>query len=387
MTNVVSFLMGFSQAFVIYIMSSYFKLSAGTENVGPFYFVAYLISLVALLNFHKIVKYFGKSNAFYFSLVFKLVSIAFLINAAPSVWGIFFMILYIIFGTLEWVSLDIIIESFSSDRLSGRIRGKHLAIINTGFLLAPFLSTYILQNLDYGYVFLMLFLFNSVILVTSIFSFRNVNHRFDGEITVSEIIKKVYARKNILRIFYISFTLELFYALTVIYIPIYLLNLGMGWDKIGIVITIMLLPFVFIQYPIGILADKKFGEKEFIILALFIMGFSTAAIYFITATSVWVWALVLLVTRTGAAIVEVLRDSYFYKRIDGHDVDVINFFRTAMPLGYVISTVCSTALLLIFSIKTVFIFVALVVFSALLAAFFLADNKSERELLAENGKK
>ena len=46
LSSLVAFLMGFSQAVLAYIMSSYFKLATGTENVGIFYAVAYLIFLV-----------------------------------------------------------------------------------------------------------------------------------------------------------------------------------------------------------------------------------------------------------------------------------------------------------------------------------------------------
>ena len=52
----VSFLMGFSQAMLIYVMAYYFKIAAGTEDVGVFYFIAYGIILIILLNLHKIVE-------------------------------------------------------------------------------------------------------------------------------------------------------------------------------------------------------------------------------------------------------------------------------------------------------------------------------------------
>jgi MFS family permease len=284
---------------------------------------------------------------------------------------------------MEWVSLDVILESYSSDNTSGRIRGKFLTIMNFGYLLGPFLSTRILDKFNFQGVFLLLFFINIIILYFSLAKIRKVNHEFVGNVTVKDIVNKVIKRKNILRIYYVSFILELFYALTVIYTPIYMLDLGMSWNEIGIVLTIMLLPFIFVQYPMGVLADKKFGEKEFIILSLFIMSAATAGIYFINSKSVLIWSLVLLATRIGAALIEVLRDSYFYKRIDGRDVDVINFFRTAQSFGYIIATICSTFILLIFSVKAVFIFIAIMVFSALVPAFFLVDNKCEREIALE----
>jgi len=75
----------------------------------------------------------------------------------------------------------------------------------------------------------------------------------------------------------------------------------------------------------------------------------------------------------------VLRDSYFYKRIDSRDVDFIHFYRTAMPVGYITASLVSFFILAFFPIKILFIFMALLVFSALLPAFFLLDSKSEIE--------
>jgi MFS family permease len=382
----ISLLMGFAQAIMIYVMSSYFKQIAGTENVGSFYFVSYAITLIIYFNLHKIVKRYGKAEVFHYSIMLKVVSLVCLILNPSSYLAIILLIVYIISGNLEWVSLDAILESYSSDNKSGRIRGKYLTIMNFGYLLGPFLSTRILDNYDFQGVFLCLFLANIAILYFSLIKIKKVDHKFNGDITVKDIVNKVIKRKNILRIYYVSFILELFYALAIIYTPIYMLDLGMSWNEIGIIFTIMLLPFVFIQYPMGLLADKKFGEKEFIIGSLFLMAFSTAAIYFINSRSILVWSAVLLATRIGAAGIEVLRDSYFYKRIDGRDVDVINFFRTAMPFGYVIGSAVSALALIFFPLKSIFLIIAAVVFSALIPACFLVDNKCEKEIALEKAK-
>lgn len=376
----ISFLMGFSQALVIYIISSYFRITSGTENVGIFYLVAYAITLAALLYLHKIVKNLGKVAVFYLSSFLKIVVIAFLMVLPPGYWAIFFLILYLILVTLEWVSLDVILESFSIDNMSGRIRGKHLTFINAGFLLGPFLSSYEVEKHGFNEVFLLLFVISSAVLILSMIGVRKVNHVFSGEIKIKEIFLKVMSRRNILRIYYVSFALELFYATMIIYTPLYLNDLGMPWEKIGIILSIMLIPFVLVQYPMGVIADKKMGEKEMIIASLILMTASTAFIFYIRSTSVLVWGTILFSTRIGAALLEVLRDSYFYKRIDARDVDLINFFRTAMPLAYILATFFSTILLFIFPMRAIFIFTAFIVASALLPAIFLIDNKCEEEL-------
>ncbi len=383
LTSFVTFLMGFSQAVLIYIMSSYFELATGTESVGIFYAVAYAIFLIALLNLHKLVRLWGKSNVFYFSLLAKMLVIILLIFNDPSKIGALLLMLYIILGHIEWVAMDVIVESFSVDKMSGRIRGLHLTLVSAGFLFGPFVSTYILDKISFQGIFVFALLFNCFVFVFALIGFRNVNHKFEQKLKVFDVIKKVVARKNILRIYYISFVLEFFYALMIVYTPIYLRDLGYSWENIGWIFTAMLVPFVLVQYPMGILADKKTGEKEFLIFSIIIMAISTIAIYFIGTGTVLIWALVLFATRIGAALIEILRDSYFFKKIDATDVDVINFFRTSLPVAYIAATTLSSFVLFFLPIKFAFVLTGLVVLSALYPAFNLVDNKSEKEVLAE----
>jgi MFS family permease len=174
--------------------------------------------------------------------------------------------------------------------------------------------------------------------------------------------------------------LEFFYALMVIYTPIYLRDIGMSWNEIGIIFTVMLIPFVILQYPVGLLADKKYGEKELLIFSIFIMGATTLGAFFVHSAEIIVWSVVLFFTRIGASMVEILRDSYFYKRIDSYDIDLIDFFRTSRAVAFIAASILSTIYLFIFPVKAIFILVAIVAFSALCPALKLADNKSEREL-------
>jgi MFS family permease len=180
-----------------------------------------------------------------------------------------------------------------------------------------------------------------------------------------------------MKIYSISFVLEFFYALMIVYTPLYLLNFGLSWDQIGIIFTIMLIPFVVLEYPLGFIADKKFGEKEMIIAGLLVMGFSAGSIFFISSKAVWIWALVLLMTRIGAATIEILRDSYFYKKIDGRDIDLISFFRTARSTAYVFATAVSAISLVFFPLKSTFLLTAAVVLLGLYPAFKLVDNECE----------
>lgn len=375
----VSFLMGFSQATFAYVMSSYFKQASGTENVGAFYFLAYAIVLIALLNLHKIIRKIGKSRVFLFSILIKIGLIFALSIMAPSLSSTIFLMGYIILGALSWVDLDIMLESFSQDNMSGRIRGAYLTIMNVGYLLGPFLATKILAKYDFAGIFILLLIFNCLIFSIAAIGLRNVNHKFDKKVSILELLKKVRKMSDVIRIYYISLVLEFFYSLMVIFTPIYLLDQGLSWNEIGIIFTAMLVPFVLLQYPVGRLADKRLGEKELLLLAILVMGFSTGAVYFIQGKTIAVWATILFVTRVGAALIEILRDSYFYKKIDGHDVDIIDFFRSALPVGSMVATFISIIVLMFFPLKTIFLIIGVVVLSALIPVWNLVDSKSEKE--------
>ena len=286
---------------------------------------------------------------------------------------------YVIITGLEWVSLDAILENFSCDKESGRIRGKHLTILNLGFILGPFLSTRLLDQYDFFGVFLFLLIFNAVIFIFSLIGLRDANSSFKRDISVVKLLKKVLKRKNILAIYYIAFVLDFFYAIMIIYTPIYLLDLGFDWKQIGMIFTAMLLPFVILQYPLGVLADEKVGERKLLIFGLFVMLVFTLAFYFTHSTSVLLWSIVLFGTRIGAAMIEVLRDSYFYKRIDGNDVDLIDFFRTASPVGYIMAAFFSFIILLFFPLVWLFVFLSGVIASALIPAWHLLENGSGKK--------
>ena len=369
-----SLVLGLSQGLFLYVMSTYFKDAARTDNIGIFYLLSFAVVLFALLNLHKIIKKIGKSDFFYASIFFKVITIIVLLFTSPGPLGIMAVIIYNIFIDFQWVGMDMLLEAYSSDRASGRIRGVFLVAQNIGLLLSPLISAAVLDEYGYYGIFFLLLVSNVFVLLFGAFTIGKTNHVFHGRLGAWDVVKKAMRRSDIRRIFYISFVLDFFFALMIIYTPLYLLDYGFTWKDLGVIFTVMLLPFVFVQYPAGLLADKKLGEKEMLILSIVLMGFSTLAIYFITSKSLWVWAAVLFVTRIGAALIQILRDSYFYKRIDGHDVDLNNFFRTSYPLGYIFGAFLSAGLLLFFPLKVMFILIAVVVLSALLPAFFLEDN-------------
>ena len=94
-------------------------------------------------------------------------------------------------------------------------------------------------------------------------------------------------------------------------------------------------------------SPDKLGKKDILIAGLVIMGISTLFLPFL-GQNVVAWTLLLFLTRCGAALVEIMTESYFFKHAKGKNSNIIGFFRTAVPTSYIVAPVVATLFLLIF---------------------------------------
>jgi MFS family permease len=378
--NSFSFFLGFQSILVVYIMSSFFQAISGLERIESFFIVGYFASFLILINFHYLIKKIGKTNAFLFILAVKSIALFGVAFLSFDLARVFLAIVILALGPIVWVGLDILVESFSQDKFTGEIRGKLLTSMNVGCLLAPFLSAYLVGNTEsFRWPFFLAGLIVLNIFLISLVKIPKINYDVQAAKPIKEILKKIMKRKNVSRIYYVSFLMETFYAVMVVYTPLYLLSCGLKWEEIGKIFTIMLLPFIFLQYPVGRLADKKTGEKELLAIGILIMGVFSGLLFFVEGRNVLLWGAILFATRIGAAMIEVLRDSYFYKRIGPADIDIINFYKTARSISYIFALVFFGIISFFLPIRFIFATLSFLIFTGILAIWNLNDNEVYRE--------
>jgi predicted MFS family arabinose efflux permease len=377
--HAISFCYGFLDAFLIYLLSSYFSKVIGSDNVGIFYVATYAVVFAFLYTIHSHLRKLGTVRALLLLLLVALLA-SVLLTKIPIGWfGAGVLVILFIATNVGWVVLDIILEGFSSDNVTGRVRGLHLTIVNAGFLIAPFLSISVLERYGFDAVFFLLAVGYAMLIAASMFALRYANRYSDGEIRMKATFRKMFREPNLFRIYHISFAMEFFYAIGIVYTPLYLTSLGIGWGDISLIFTVMLLPFVLFQYPLGVLADKRYGEKEFLTVGILIAAAATLGIGLFSTPSVLFWMVLLFLTRVGIAAIEVLRDSYFYKQVDGREMDIIAFFRTTRPIANISGAIIASLFLTIFPVPALFILAAVILFSAAVSAMRLTDTKSEYE--------
>lgn len=375
----VLYLMGFfiaiATALLAYVESYYFGKFIDLKYLGLIFVLINFIAFLIIDFFPQVIKRYGRFGTLFFLSLLNLVSLFFLVFFHQSWAGFFIFIFYLIVLWLIWIGWDIFMESFSKDALTGRIRGKGYTIINIGWFISPFLAGYFLDHYGFSFLFLLVgFLMLPMILLFK-FNFKEEPLRDHIVYNFLSTLKEIYSQKSIFKIFCCSFLLNFFYSWMVIYTPLYLRSLGMSWSEIGFIFTIMLLPFVLLQYPAGWLADKYLGEKELLSLGFVIMGLATCTLFFIKTPAVFIWMILLFITRIGASLVEMMRDSYFYKQIDFRNVNLIIFFRNTGPLAYIVSPLIAVLILIFLPFQFLFLFLGFFMLFGLIFSLRLRDTK------------
>ncbi len=364
----------FQTAITAYVNSTAIGQYLRGSDVGIIYSISALVTLIGLYLLPHALKRYGNYKTSLMLLSFSLVSLTAIATLRHSSVLIFFVV-YLVTNTLILYCLDIFIEHYSQTESTGQTRGTYLTFINSAWVCAPFLAGILASQNIYGIYILAglttLPLFG--LLVTKFSHFKDTVY---SHISFRATFHKLLRTKNLRNIFSANFILHFFYSWMVLFSPLYLHNeLGISWVQIGIMFTIMLLPFALFEYPLGKIADKKIGEKELLIGGFLLMSASTALFAFSPSASLIVLVVILFITRTGASIVEIMSETYFFKKVDEKDTEIISIFRYTAPLAYLVGPLSATLILQVFSYQILFAILSLILLFGIYFSYEIKDTK------------
>jgi MFS family permease len=347
-----NFLLSFHFFLIIYINSSFLDQFFSPTTLSFLFIAGALANLILLLNGPRLIKKIGNYKlTLLFVLIEFLAVLGLALVKSPLFVGILFIahqavILMILFD------LDVFLEDYSpfDESQTGSIRGLYLTIANITQVIAPAVAGLILTNGDFWRVYLVSAFFLIPLFLTVKKGLKIKMAEPEG-IKVRESFRAMLKNKDLHTVFMVQLILQFFYAWMIIYLPIHLFqNIGFSWTQIGLIFTIMLLPFVLFEIPLGRLADKKIGEKEIMILGFFIASISSAFIPFVKEPVFIVWALLLFATRIGASFIEISSESYFFKHVNASDSNAISIFRITRPIAFIITPAVAAGTLFILSL-------------------------------------
>lgn len=373
----VGFLFIVNVALTSYINSNFLEEFVSEKAVGIIYTSASALALLGLIFMPQTLRAFGNYKTLLSALGATFVSLlAFVLTNSPLVLAGFF-ILYMGSRTIIYFSLDEFIESYSKDSATGNTRGLYLTALNVAWFLSPLLSGILLDTFGFKSVYTLALVFVGLTILFAGYWLRGYKDPvYPKRVPLAEIFAKLIRKKNIYRVYRMNLLLQFFYAWMVIYVPIYLhQHLGFAWTTLGVMFTIMLLPFLLFELPLGRLADSKYGEKEIMNIGLLVMVSAVLLVAGVMSHNVILWTAILFFSRTGAAMVEISLETYFFKKVDGQDTDLISFYRNAAPLAYITAPLLASALLWFMPINYIFFVLAIILITGLRFSTKIEDTK------------
>ena len=259
--------------------------------------------------------------------------------------------------------LDLMLEAtVRSEQETGRIRTAFLTAGNIALLASPLLIGTLLDGGDkYERIFFVASL--SLIPFILVMLLARMPHgHIPATRDMAEAWRGVWQDIDLRAVATSMFILQLFYHLVPLYIPLYLHTvLGIPWGELGWVFALMLVPFVLIEYPAGILADTKLGDRSLLIAGFAIMGIAFALIAVITAeTSIFIILLILMLTRVGASLVEAMVEGHFFRRVSEEDTGTVGVFRMMRPIGALIAPLAGSIFLMVSTYQQLFLCMGLI---------------------------
>ncbi len=284
-------------------------------------------ALIASISFAKRIKQFHTYTVTFTMVVGEIITILLFAFTKNLFLLALFFIIHFILTALLYVCLNVFIESFSKHAETGSIRGLFLALLNIGILISPLIGGTVLSHSSFEG----LYVTAAIMLVPFLFFLHkyleHVTEPAYHSINMLHALKTAWRNKNLRAALIGELTVQCFYAVMIIYSPIYLTTLGIPLSVyLTIIIPFALVPLVILPYELGFLADSRFGEKELLIIGFAILAITTFLCVVVTSTSPLVWIAILLTSRIGASCVETMAFTYYFKKVGPEDASLTALF-------------------------------------------------------------
>lgn len=371
------FLLFFHLFLVLYVNSSILSNHFSSQIVSGIFFTASFFAFLAITFLPKLLREHGLIKVM---LTLSVVETALFVGLGTITSSLVIVFLFIAtqmtYITLTY-GLDILLEkAISKEGSTGHIRGIFLTIVNTALILCPLLVGYLIETHDYSIVYVLSSLIMIPIALIIGFGFTGFSDPKYHSFSIKETYRKILTTDALKKVYFAQFVLRIFYGFMVIYSPLFLrFELGFSWSTIGILLSLAILPFVLFEYPVGKIADSYLGEKEMMVLGYVIMIIAVTIFFFATTKSLVFWGILFFISRTGASLVEVTTESYFFKHVDAYDASLISVFRALHPLSGMVAPLIAGAVLLVASLQYVFLALVFILFFGLALSLTLKDTR------------
>jgi len=369
------FFLALAEALLFSVNSPYIAKLVSGELVGTLYSFA---SLAAILLLGLLPFFIKRSEPGYVlaTLLFAGAVVSFITAYLPGFLALGALVIFLAIPQVAPAVSDIFIESSSEPNERGRVIGSEFTFMNLAFVISPIIAGFVITRLGFSSLYA---LSGAIFILAMLLSLRFTRGVIPKRKRTGNMWKglvSAWGKRDLRFILIIQFLLQFFFSWMVIYTPLYLISkFSFGYEVLGVVFSLMLLPYILLEYPLGRLADAKLGEKELLGGGFVLAAITTGIVPLISSNSIWVWALILFGTRVGAAMIEGMSATYFYKKVEASDIDLIALFRDMRPVAYIVGPLLASLVMSKFSTGALFPILAGIMLAGALIATLLHDTR------------
>lgn len=364
---------------VSYTSPTYLGNFIDLKHIGLLYSIGSIGSLLLFILLPSVLQRFGNVLVTIGLMVISIGTLAMMGVALTAPMVVIGLVLFLIINPLMYLSMDIFSETLigKNEGATGHVRGMTLSLMSLAALCAPLTISYLVGDGDnLAQLYFIAIGVGVVFSLIVILAFRGFVDPLYHRVQFKPLLRKCWESKPLKLVLSAHFLVQVFFTWTVVYIPLYLASvLNLPWSSIGAIIASGLLAYVLFEYPIGILADDYFGEKEMMAIGFLILALSVSSISFMTATSILPWMILAFISRIGASLTEVTTESYFFKKVDGQDANLMSVFRLTRPLAVLAGSLLGSICLAIMPFHLAFIVLGFVMVIGIFLALGIEDTR------------
>lgn len=374
-----SLLYVFHSLLVVYINSTYMERFVSAEGVGALFSIGSAVSVLIFLFFSHALRAVGNVKLTLILALIDMTSLIILGITDQAATAIVSFVVFLIVNPLPYLNIDIFSETIigTNEANTGKERGATLGLMSVAAVLAPITMGLIIDGTDnLEAVYFVGASIMGLAIIYLLLVFKNFDDPKYDVFSVKTSLRTMWLNSDIRNVMWSHFLLQTFFAWAVIYIPLYLVTeMGFAWDQISYIIAFGLFAYVIFEWPVGLVADRYWGEKEIMALGFMILAVSVSWISFMTSHEVWPWMLLLFITRVGAAFIETTTEVYFFKHTKGSDADTIGFFRLLRPLAALFGALTGSVALLYLPFNLIFVVLGFIMVPGIFTTIALKDTK------------
>ncbi len=375
----ISIIFTFQTLVTAYSSSTYLEQFILPQFVGLVFAAAAFFALVITLFLPRVLNIIGNVNTTLFLMCIMIASLV-MTGMAITPWiTIASFVTFMAVSPQIYFNIDIFLEALigNSEGTTGSRRGLILTLMSLAAFFSPLAMGYVIgDDNNLGGVYYIAAGVGLLYIAVIISKFRLFVDPIYSRISFSDLFFTTLRNKNISSVLIAQFLLQFFFTWAIIYFPLYMATVvGFDWETIGIIIAAGLIAYVIFEYPIGIIADKKLGEKEMMALGFVILALTSASLSFMQAVAVNGWVMVMFISRFGAGLVEVTTESYFFKQVKGQDSNLISLFRLMRPLANLFGALAGSVSLFFLPINLMFIVLAFIMIIGAFITQRLVDTR------------